>query len=91
MSQGIKRDAWGKLPTVCRRSTVFSYEGGFTLTGFDHIKALGFGDRLAYGSSLSDAQARDLAGEAFAVPCISVVIQSIFCNKYAPWWATAAA
>ena len=86
----MSRLPWGQPPTLCRNTLTFSYEGGFLLSGADNLKGLGFSTELAYGSGLDDSECRDLSGEAFAAPCIAVMLQAFFLNVCAPWWPTEA-
>ena len=87
-SQCVSRRPWGRPPTLTRRTELFSFEGGFVLTGYDHLAAMGYGHLLAYSNSdtLTERDARDLCGEAFSVPCISTAIAGFFLNRHAPWW-----
>jgi hypothetical protein len=72
--------------TLCKSSLLYSFEGQFVLTGGDHLAALGFPNRVAYGSTLEDSEKRNMAGEAFALPCAASVLCGIFLNSHATWW-----
>jgi len=86
LSQCASRDPWGSCKTFCRKTLLFSYEGGFVMSGGDHLMSLGFGAARSYGSDLEDGELRDLAGEAFGVPCIATAMAGFFLNRLAPWW-----
>jgi hypothetical protein len=86
VSQDVSRRAWGRPKTLCRGTVLYSFQGDFTLTGGDHMAAMGCPTDLSYCSELSDREKRDLAGEAFAVPSVCSMIAGVFMNRFAHWW-----
>jgi hypothetical protein len=87
LSQCCTREPWGKPPTLCRGTLLFSFEAGLLFTPSDHLQCLGLGNALSYGHSLSNADCRSLAGEAFSAPVVASALQAFFLNRLAPWWA----
>ncbi len=42
-SSGLSRKLYSfNIPTLCRRTSIYSFEGGFLFSGGDHLAALGF-------------------------------------------------
>jgi hypothetical protein len=88
VSQGVQRTHFflGSAATLCKTTLLYSFEGAFVLSGGDHLACLGFPLSVAYGQQLADSEKRNLAGEAFALPCAATVLYASALNPHAPWW-----
>ena len=88
VSQGIQRKPW---KTFCASSCPYSYEHDRLVSGYGALRALGFPMACVTPDAYSARQVRDLAGEAFSLPNMSLVVYALFANPYAPWWARSGA
>ena len=87
--QGVGRRCWGETPgTLCRNSIKYSHEFDFSLSGYDHLRLQGIPKEepgMAY-ARFSDDELKDLAGEAYFLPCAAMVMFSYYLNPHSPWW-----
>ena len=77
-SQDLQRKPWSKasMMTFTRSSEVFSYSLQRALIGCEYLRILGFPagtPKMSLPDGVSDAQCKDLAGDAMALPCVTVV------------------
>ena len=78
VSQDLQRKPWSKksLATLTRSSEVFSYDRCRSLVGHEYLRALGFpagSPEMIIPEGTTDAQLKDLAGDAMALPAVSLV------------------
>ena len=88
-TQGVQRSPWSdSVPTLCRDTVLYNYEHNVVLSGADHLRLQGFppGQVSPCGSATADDADRDVAGEAFTLPCVTSVVYGFYLNPDAPWW-----
>ena len=99
--QVLTRDAWahvtqsvqrvgatrGSLPCLLANSTFYSYEKNVCLSGAAHLQIMGWdADDCPAVTVISDHEARDLAGNAFSLPCSALLTAACIANPSGPWW-----
>jgi hypothetical protein len=86
ISQSVHMRPWrlDRVMTLCRGTVVYSYEGDMVLRGKHNLASLGM--PASWGRHLTNASAQQLAGQAFAAPCIATATMAYFLNSKAPWW-----
>ena len=67
----------------CTSSIMYSYEADATFSGAANLRWIGHPPMVS--GSVSDAEARDLAGEAFSVPWVTAIVITILGNPFAQW------
>ena len=67
----------------CTSSIMYSYEADATFSGAAHLRWIGHPPMVS--GSVSDGEARDLAGEAFSVPWVTAIVITILGNPFAQW------
>ena len=88
-SQGVQRKPISHgPPCFLQNTTPYSYEYDVCLSGFDMLRCMGFPGHpgVAPEHIFKDADLRSLAGEAFFLPCMTVLACAYYCNPSAPWW-----
>ena len=74
VSQDGARRPWAnKVRSMVRNSDIYAWKQDRTLTGSEHLRCLGFETKKLDLSHHTDRELKDLAGEAMAVPSISLV------------------
>ena len=89
ISQSVQRLPYkqGKLPCLLANSTFYSYEKNVCLSGAAHMEIIGWDrDDIPPVDVVSDNEARDLAGNAFSLPCSALVSSACISNPFGPWW-----
>ena len=77
VSQSAERRALSQgLRVLTTKCCVFSYGRGRTLTGLEHLRAHGM-PSLPLPAGISDAVAKDLAGESMGAPVVGTVVLAI--------------
>ncbi len=98
-SQDVRRGLWinlsqnvdrigksGSPGSLCTSGLWYSYEFDFALDGSDMLALQGFPQYLVHDPNLSSHEKRNLAGEAFNLPCFGLVMFALYLNPWAPWW-----
>ena len=90
LSQSAHTHPWmsEKCMTLCKKSLIYSFEGDFVLQPIDHLAAMGapqHWQRWLEGRK-NPCEAKNMAGEAFAGPCIGTALMAWWLNPHAPWW-----
>jgi hypothetical protein len=85
VSQGVDRKPWGTPGCLLSNGMWYSFRCDCCLDGLDCLRIQGFPLDVAI-ASLSSTQAKDLAGEAFCLPCMATCLLSVFYSPYATWW-----
>ncbi len=87
VSQAVQRRPWGDMPaTLCRGTVLYSFEHDVVLTGFAHLRLLGWPVSTPSRDQFTSSEVRDMAGEGFSVPIAALILHSAFCLPGAPWW-----
>ena len=89
-SQAVARRPWG-LSCACMttESVHYSFSHDFALSGYDQLRLQGYhiGSAPRSGSwALSNAQLKNLAGEAFCAPVAAMVCYAYWLNPQGVWW-----
>ena len=86
-SPTIQREPWFELNgSLTTKSMRYSYAHDCLLSGRDHLLLQGLPKGQAPRSEFTDAAARNLAGEAFSLPCMATATAAFWLNPWAPWW-----
>ena len=88
MTQSVQRLPCirGKLPCLLANSIFYSFEKNICLSGASHLEIMGWDqDDCPPLDVISDHEARDLAGNAFSLPCSALVSAAYIANPFAPW------
>ena len=94
----VERDSWchvsqsverlpckmGMMPCLVANSLMYSYQENVVLSGIAHMRVIGWEEDDC--AQLTDAEGRDLAGNAFSIPNATLVSACCVANPYAPWW-----
>jgi hypothetical protein len=83
----IPRQPWGKLMSLKQDQTIYSFEMQFVLSGWAAMRLHGWKDVGINVEGVSDKEFKSLAGEAFALPPITLIHFAFYRNPFAPWWA----
>ena len=88
-SQAVQRHPWSvdKIATPCSSALLWSFEKMTVLSGKTHLRGMGHGTRCAPLESFSEAELREIAGQGFSGPYMSVLCSLYWANPYAPWLA----
>ena len=89
MTQSVQRLPCirGKLPCLLANSTFYCYKRNVCLSGASHLEVVGWDqDDCPPCCVMFDHEARDLAGNAFSVPCSALVSAACIANPFGPWW-----
>ena len=74
-----------QAPCLLSNSLVYSLERDCTLSGMAHMKMIGWPEEFLPGCC-SDAEYRDMAGNAFSCPIATIVSVAMIMQRHAPWW-----
>ena len=76
---------WSVWPAIAHlaSSITYSYEADATFSGAANLRWIGHPPMVS--GSVSDGEARDLAGEAFSVPWVTAIVITILGNPFAQW------
>jgi hypothetical protein len=86
-SQNIARKPWSDHPaTLTQSAELYSFEHDAVLSGHAHLRGMGFPTNMAPIGFMSEYALRQLAGEAYSVPVMSLLLSAVFMIPDAPWW-----
>lgn len=88
ISQDVSRCPWcvGSIPTFTTSSEMYSFTHDCVLSGHAHLRLMGYPDSASMEGDFREKELKQFAGEAFSVPCISLVLNAYYLNPWAPWW-----
>ena len=91
ITQNVDRGHRGsrEVPSFTTGSLAYSFAHDCTLSGQGQMRLLGWPSRPAALplELYSNSEARNLSGDAFAVPMACSAMLALFLNERAPWWA----
>lgn len=65
---------------------MYSFKHDSVLSGLAHMRGMGFPSDACPSDEFTERQLRNLAGDAYSVPIISLMLHGLYINPWAPWW-----
>ena len=86
LSQAVERRPWGPLRTICRNTLWYSFEHNCILSGHAHMLMMGMPRGTAPTALFKDVDLRNMAGEMFSIPIVTMLSFAFYCWPEAEWW-----
>lgn len=84
VAQAVQRRPWGGPGTLTTNGVWYSFQRDTVLDGLDAMRLQGLPPSGLAG--LSNSQKKELAGEAFNVPCMASFVAALYLQPFAEWW-----
>jgi hypothetical protein len=85
-SQGVQRRPWSRdKGTLTCGSLWYSFETDSTLDGTDFLRIHGHPALMSTGG-ITERDLKDLGGEGFSVPIVTLIASAVYFLPWADWW-----